>query len=128
MVVTRRSTNLLSAAVSNTTVTSSVKRTLSPPTPTTTPKRLKLESDSSPPLSPATSLLLKSEAVTAEHQAEEEGVLLLHPQQTFDYEAAKAHLISVDGRWKGVMSSMMCKPFEGEMTEGFNPFKYTDLS
>lgn len=122
MVATRRSTNLVRAAATNSTVSSAVKRTLSPPTPSTTSKRLKLESPP-PELSPSTALLLKSEAVTAEHQAEEEGVLLLHPEQTFDYEAAKAHLISIDGRWKGVMSSMVCKPFEGEMTEGFNPFK-----
>lgn len=65
---------------------------------------------------------LQHEVEEAEHKAEEEGVLL-HPPLTFSYQDARDHLIGCDGRFKPLMDAFVCKPFEGQQTEPFNPFR-----
>ncbi|BGP26885.1 DNA-3-methyladenine glycosylase II [Rhodotorula toruloides] len=75
------------------------------------------------PPTPNTQQVLEKEAHEAEEVGEREGAVLLHPKPTFDFEDARKHLTSVDARWGKVMASLQCKPFEGEQTEPFNPFR-----
>lgn len=75
------------------------------------------------PPTPTTQKALEQEAHHAEEEGEKEGAVLLHPKPTFDFEDARKHLTSVDARWGKVMASLTCKPFEGEQTDPFNPFR-----
>ncbi|BGO94379.1 hypothetical protein NBRC10512_002077 [Rhodotorula toruloides] len=108
--------------------TSSAEAATEPPT---TPKRSrtaakgKAKEPKTPyvPPTPNTQKVLEKEAHEAEEVGEKEGAVLLHPKPTFDFEDARKHLTSVDARWGKVMASLQCKPFEGEQTDPFNPFR-----
>ena len=47
--------------------------------------------------------------------------IIVRPQLSFDYEAAKRHLIAADARFRPMMDALKCKPFEDEAD--LNPFR-----
>ena len=100
------------------------------PSPPLTPrKRTKpAPSSAAPPAftSATPDPVLALEAQESAAEAEKEGVLL-HPALTFSYEDARTHLTAVDPRWEAVMGRLKCKPYEGEQTEAFNPFRCVPL-
>ncbi|BGP19225.1 hypothetical protein JCM10213_007040 [Rhodosporidiobolus nylandii] len=78
------------------------------------------------PPTPRTQERIETAAHEAEEKGEEEGAVLLHPALTFDFADAKKHLIAADPRWRSVMDSLVCKPFEDEkeLAKPFNPFRH----
>ncbi|GAA6063962.1 hypothetical protein JCM10212_004810 [Sporobolomyces blumeae] len=100
------------------------KRLPPPSTPTRQPKRPKTSPESPyVPPTPRTTQAINDTATEFAQRGEKEGTVLLHPELKFKYEDAKRHLISTDSRWANLMDNLVCKPFEGEQTEPFNPFK-----
>ncbi|KAL8292219.1 hypothetical protein RQP46_001685 [Phenoliferia psychrophenolica] len=105
-------------------VVAATKRAASP---VSTPrKRVKKEA---PEPAPAPASPAPSDGAEAGHSVKEgteadKGVtVLLHPALTFEFADAKAHLTSVDPRWGTLMSQLKCKPFDGEQTAPFAPFR-----
>lgn len=100
------------------------KRT-GPAPPTTPTKKRKTATAESPyvPPTPRTEQAIADSVKAQQEKGEEEGTVLLHPELKFNYLDAKEHLIKSDKRWKSVMDTLPCKPFEGEDNEPFNPFK-----
>ncbi|GAA5869349.1 hypothetical protein JCM16303_000438 [Sporobolomyces ruberrimus] len=124
--VTRSSTQATKNASMPPPPSPSLKRA-APARPSTPPpkKPRKSSSTSSPyvPPTPRTEQAILDSLHKQEEQGEKEGTVLLHPSLKFDYEDAKRHLISTDERWSVLMNALECKPFQGEQTEPFNPFK-----
>ncbi|KAI5478193.1 DNA-3-methyladenine glycosylase II [Pseudohyphozyma bogoriensis] len=74
---------------------------------------------------PAASAPLTVAPAAAATEASPSTNVLLHPALTFTFADARAHLIAVDPRWRGVMDRLKCKPYEvddGDEDE-FNPFR-----
>lgn len=69
----------------------------------------------------AESIILE-EAKISTAKAELEKVLL-HPLNTFEFKSAKDHFISLDSRWKSLLNSTKCSPFEGNDQTAFNPYR-----
>ena len=102
----------------------------SAPAPPSTPKSKRAKQQHKPtpdspyvPPTPNTQRQIEDEAHEADEAGEKEGAVLLHPPLRFKYEDAKKHIIATDKRWAAVFGAMPCKPFEGEQTEAFNPFR-----
>ncbi|GAA6033201.1 hypothetical protein JCM8097_002992 [Rhodosporidiobolus ruineniae] len=96
-------------------------------TASSTTKKSQAKEPASPyvPPTPGTQKRIEDEAHEAEEEGEREGAVLLHPELKFKYEDARKHLISTDPRWKTVMDTLKCKPFEDEeeLKKPFNPFR-----
>ncbi|KAM0751658.1 DNA glycosylase [Meredithblackwellia eburnea MCA 4105] len=115
-------------------VVASMKRAAKPTTQSTPSKRVKKQIQVTPPTAaiaegtPSDGMgeedipTFSQDVRTSIAAAEEEGVLL-HPALTFKYEDARKHLENVDARWGTLMDRLKCKPFEGEQTAPFEPFR-----
>ncbi|GAA6019187.1 hypothetical protein JCM11491_001410 [Sporobolomyces phaffii] len=103
------------------------KRTASavPATPPPKKPRKAAPAPDSPyvPPTPRTQQAIVESVERQREQGEKEGTVLLHPELKFNYPDAKHHLIQSDPRWKPVMDQLECKPFQGEQSDPFDPFK-----
>ncbi|GAA5972412.1 hypothetical protein JCM11641_001833 [Rhodosporidiobolus odoratus] len=107
-----------------------VKRPSAAPPATPPRKRQKTATTPTPPSpyvppTPGTQQRIDDSAHQAEEEGQKQGAVLLQPALKFKYADAKAHMASIDPRWKTVMDQLMCKPFEDEdeLKKPFNPFR-----
>jgi DNA-3-methyladenine glycosylase II len=73
------------------------------------------------PATPDPAPTLNAAAHLVESDTDNTSHIIVRPQLSFDYEAAKRHLIAADARFGPMMDALKCKPFQDQAD--LNPFR-----
>ena len=103
------------------TTTSPSKRSIQASPPSTPPKKARISQKAVPATPNPAPAVSQGSLVSSKLKEDNSEQIIIRPKLSFDYAAAKAHLIAVDPRFEPLMTALKCKPFEEE--SDLNPFR-----